>query len=177
MSRQFGKVRQLGYVVRDLDTALDRWTKDLGVGPFFKIGNVPLSEFSYRGVPSRPDLNIALAYSGDLQIELIQQLNDAESPYRDFLDTSGPGLHHVCAFSTQYDSLLEQLAASGRVPDCTGAISDISRFSYFDVDNTDGTVIEIGDAARSPELGEAFEVMHKASVDWDGSQPIRAMSL
>ncbi len=177
MSQLFGSVRQLGYVVQDLDTALDRWINDLGVGPFFKIDNVPLSEFSYRGVQSRPELNIALAYAGDLQIELIHQLNDADTPYRDFLETCGPGLHHVCAFSTDYDSLLAKFADSGRVPECEGAISNVSRFAYFDVDNTDGTVIEIGDSAKAPELSKAFEAMHQASVNWDGLQPIRQMSL
>ena len=40
ISGVLGPVRQLGFVVRDLDRALEYWTKTLGVGPFFTIRNV-----------------------------------------------------------------------------------------------------------------------------------------
>jgi len=32
MSRTFGKIAQIGYVVRDIDAAMDNWVKH-GVGP------------------------------------------------------------------------------------------------------------------------------------------------
>jgi len=35
MSRLFGEMRQVAFVVRDLDQALRYWTETLGVGPFF----------------------------------------------------------------------------------------------------------------------------------------------
>ncbi len=35
MSRIFGAIRQNGYVVRDIEAALDHWIKVIGVGPFF----------------------------------------------------------------------------------------------------------------------------------------------
>jgi hypothetical protein len=47
MSRKFGKIAQIGYVVRDIDAAME--------------------------------LSVALANSGDIQIELIQPRNDAPS--------------------------------------------------------------------------------------------------
>ena len=40
-------------------------------------------------------MSIALANSGDLQIELIQQVNDAPSMYKEFLDAGHEGLQHV----------------------------------------------------------------------------------
>mgnify|MGYP003599078590 CR=1 FL=1 len=33
MSRHFGAIRQLGYVVHDIDAALDYGSKSLGTGP------------------------------------------------------------------------------------------------------------------------------------------------
>ena len=85
MSRFFGEIRQNGYVVRDIDAALAHWTGTLGVGPFFYFERVPIADFRYRGEPSPVEVSIALANSGALQIELIQQRNDAPSMYRDFL--------------------------------------------------------------------------------------------
>ena len=73
MSRHFGAIRQVGYVVRDIEAAMLRWV-ELGVGPWFYKARVPSTEYRYRGVDSPlPELSIAFANSGDVQIELIHQ--------------------------------------------------------------------------------------------------------
>src|SRR4030095_13293249 len=92
MSRIFGPVRQDGDVVRDIGGSLHHWTTVLGVGPFFYFERAPITEFTYRGQSSPIDVSIALGNSGDLQIELIQQRNDAPSMYRDFLAAGREGL-------------------------------------------------------------------------------------
>merc|ERR1719487_3061544 len=43
-------------------------------------------------------IRIALANSGPLQLELIQPMDNARSIYSDFLDSRGPGLHHVSSW-------------------------------------------------------------------------------
>ena len=79
MSRIFGAVCQNGYVVRDIRAAMDHWVNVMGVGPWFYIDRVKTDWFRHRGVDSGVEMSIALANSGDLQIELIQQRNDAPS--------------------------------------------------------------------------------------------------
>ncbi len=37
MSRVFSELRQLGYVVRDIEAAMQYWIEVNGVGPFFAI--------------------------------------------------------------------------------------------------------------------------------------------
>jgi hypothetical protein len=37
MSRFFGELRQNGYVVRDIQSAMKHWTEVLGVGPFYYV--------------------------------------------------------------------------------------------------------------------------------------------
>ncbi|CAN5698325.1 hypothetical protein BH09ACT9_BH09ACT9_22900 [soil metagenome] len=37
MSRYFGPLRQLGFVVNDIDSALKHWIDVVGVGPFFFV--------------------------------------------------------------------------------------------------------------------------------------------
>ncbi len=76
MSRLFGPIRQNGYVVRDIEAAMTHWSTVLGVGPWFYTAHAPIQDFMYRGTRSDPDVAIALANSGPLQIELIQQHND-----------------------------------------------------------------------------------------------------
>src|ERR1700754_1161397 len=91
MSRLFGPVRQNGYVVRDIEAAMKHWIEVMQVGPFFYFPTVKVEEFTYYGKPSDVQLSIALANSGSLQIELIQQRNDAPSMYRDYLAAGREG--------------------------------------------------------------------------------------
>src|SRR5207244_11901737 len=100
MSALFGKVCQNGYVVRDIEKAMKFWTEVQRVGPFFYIPKVKTDWFRYRGVDSPVEMSIALANSGDLQIELIQQRNDAPSMSLDHLEASGEGLQHMSVWIT-----------------------------------------------------------------------------
>src|ERR1051325_3434379 len=72
MSRVFGAVCQYGYVVRDIGAAMEHWINLIGVGPWYYIDRVKADYFRHRGVESPIEMSIALANSGDLQIELIQ---------------------------------------------------------------------------------------------------------
>src|SRR5215510_7327524 len=113
MSALFGKVCQNGYVVRDIASAMKFWTEVLRVGPFFYIPKVKSDWFRYRGADSAVEMSIALANSGDLQIELIQQRNDAPSMYLDFLREHGEGLQHMSYWSTDYQALYDRALAAG----------------------------------------------------------------
>jgi hypothetical protein len=172
MSRFFGGIRQNGYVVDDLDAAIRHWTTVVGVGPFYRLDHVPMDYFIYQGEPSAPDLNIALANSGDVQIELIQQLNNARSPWRNFALAKGAGLHHVSAWTQTYDSDLKKLDEMGLVPTCEGSIAGAARFAYFLANNLDGTAMEIGDLA-STEFHQLFEHIHRSASTWNGDDPVR----
>jgi len=80
MSRFFGEIRQLGYVVPDIEAAMDYWTRVLGVGPFFYNERVPIQNYRYRGESYQPHNSVALANSGPLQVELIQCRNQRKLP-------------------------------------------------------------------------------------------------
>jgi hypothetical protein len=94
MSRIFGPIAQLGYVVRDAHASMEQWIRN-GVGPWFHFERVKLDWFRHRGIASPLEMSVALANSGDVQIELIQQRNDAPSMYKEFLDAGREGLQHV----------------------------------------------------------------------------------
>lgn len=51
MSRFFGPVRQAGYVVRDIEAAMDYWSRELGIGPWFYNPRVPIVNYRYEARP------------------------------------------------------------------------------------------------------------------------------
>jgi len=174
MSALFGKVCQNGYVVRDIDAAMRFWIEKLRVGPFFYVPSVKIDWFRYRGMDSPLEMSVALANSGDLQIELIQQRNNAPSMYLDFLARHGEGLQHMSYWSMDYQALYDRAVAAGCLVGHEGQIGGPKgRFAYFDTSGHAGTVIEISDISGSK--GRFFERVKVAALDWDGSDPVRVI--
>ena len=71
MEPALGTIRQVAYVVEDLDSALEHWIGILNAGPFFVFEHAELSDQLYRGAASSIDVTLAVGNSGDVQIELI----------------------------------------------------------------------------------------------------------
>ena len=82
MSRIFGDLLQIGFVVPDIEAAMQHWAERLGVGPWYYIERLDVPDFEYMGQPSPVELSLALANSGDMQIELIQQRNELQQELR-----------------------------------------------------------------------------------------------
>lgn len=172
MSRIFGPVRQNGYVVRDIQAAMDHWIKVMGVGPWYYVDRVKTDYFRHRGRDSDIEMSIALANSGNLQIELIQQRNDAPSMYQEFLAAGREGLQHMSFWTTDYQALYDRALTLGYKVGHEGQIGgEKGRFAYFDSEAHPGTVIEISDISGGK--GRFFERIRQAAADWDGSDAIR----
>ncbi|KAA0077205.1 VOC family protein [Mycolicibacterium sp. P9-64] len=171
MSRIFGRIAQIGYVVRDIDAAMDRWVEH-GVGPWFYVDRVQTDYFRYRGVDSDMKMSVALANSGDVQLELIQPRNDAPSMYKDFLDSGREGAQHIAYWSNDFQDLLDRSLAEGYTVGQEGSIGgEQGRFAYLDTEAEQGTVIEISDI--SGPKGQFFQYIRDVAATWDGSDPIR----
>ena len=130
MSRFFGQIRQAGYVVPDIEAAMDYWSRVLGVGPFFYNPKVPIRNYRYKGEAFEPHNSVALANSGPLQIELIQCRNAVPSMYKDFSDAGHSGLQHVAYWTQDYDADLARLTAQGLVPVMSGEVGELFVVQY-----------------------------------------------
>lgn len=163
-------VRQLAYVVRDLDAALKHWTEILKVGPFFKFEHCPLENQRYRGGPSNADVTLALGNSGQLQIELIYCENDAPSVYREFLDAGRVGVHHFGMMPEDFAATSAHFESLGYQPafECTLGGAPLV---YFDTVATFGHFVELWD--NNEVYKELFRVIEDAASGWDGSDPVR----
>ncbi len=164
-------IRQLGYVVGDLDKALKYWVDVLNVGPFFMFEHCPLDDQLYRGQPSNVDVDIALGNSGDVQIELIYQHNKNEpSVYKEAVDAGRIGLHHVGLMPTDYETAKVQYLNLGHeiAFECNLGGSELT---YFDALDSVGHYIELWQ--NSDAFNEIALVVENAAKNWDGKNPIR----
>ncbi len=84
-------IDQVGYVVRDLDAALETFGPIFG--PFVTLES-PLEGTNYRGRPSDVTLKMAFGRSGPVEIELIQWVS-GDSPHKEALDAGREGVHHI----------------------------------------------------------------------------------
>ena len=168
--RDIGPVMQLAFVPVDFDAAIRHWTQVMGVGPFYLIENIALENMRYRGEPSDCVFTLALAYWGDMQIELIRQENDAPSIYR---GVEGAGLHHTCILTDDIAKARKTALAAGAKILVEADVGEDGGVLYVDTGGGPGSIVEILQPASGS--GEMFAMIKAASVDWDGSEPVRRL--
>ncbi len=168
-----GAIRQIGYVVRDLDAAMQSWCS-LGVGPWLTMRNLEQPNCVYRGQPSEPTVSIAFANSGPLQVELIQLHDDGPSIYREFLDAGHEGFHQLAWWAEDFDGFMQRAEAAGWPVVFSGDGNGTTQFAYFELDTMISTIVEVmelNDATRG--LADAVA---NAAAGWDGvTKPVRAL--
>jgi len=169
-----GPALQFAFVVDDLDSALRFWVQSMGVGPFFHIEKASYRELRYRGQITRPDYAVALAYWGDTQIELVTQRCETPSIYREFLDEGRSGqLHHICVSTDDMDRFQDEAPGRGLEELAHLSMEPSGRVAYFRSGHARWPLTEVGEfPARILEL---FDTVRRASVDWDGQNPIRRL--
>ena len=109
MSTFLGPIRQLGYVVDDIEAGMKYWSETMGVGPWFYNPQVPIEDYRFDGESYQPHNSVALANSGPMQVELIQCRNDVPSMYRDYMQKGLRGLQHVAFWTRDYDADLRMM--------------------------------------------------------------------
>jgi hypothetical protein len=170
----FGPIIQICYLTDDLDSEIDYWLKVMGVGPFYTMGRRSFSSYSYRGEDRTSDSHIiermALGYSGDLLIELIQP-GPSPSAYTEFVSAGHKGPHHVGLASDDFENQRAKALEVGMEIVMEGS-SPLARFAYVkDPRDRHGNYIELIDT--SPAIMQAFATVKQASIGWDGADPIR----
>lgn len=165
-----GPVMQIAFVPKDFDGAVRYWTETMGVGPFFLIENIQLDEMRYLGAPSDCIFSIAIAYWGDMQVELIRQENDAPSIYR---GQEGGALHHTCVLTDDIEKARRIAEASGASILVEAKVAPDGAVLYVDTGGGPGSIVEILQMSSGSE--GLFAMIRAASVDWDGSEPLRKL--
>jgi catechol 2,3-dioxygenase-like lactoylglutathione lyase family enzyme len=166
-----GVIRQIGYVVTDLDRALASWV-ELGVGPWLVIRGLPMS-VSYRGEPCETTLSLALSNSGEMQVELIYQHDDTPSIFTEFLAANGPGFHQLAYWAEDFDAVMKAVEEAGWPVVWSGGEGFGVRFAYVEPPNSPATVVEISELTEGQAASATF--IRDTAANWDGTDPIREM--
>ena len=166
----FGPVMQMAWVVDDLEASMRRWIEQHGAGPFHVLRHCAVQNVRYRGRPATVDMDVAIAQSGGVQIELIQQHDDAPSCYRDMYPMGREGFHHLCYVVDDLRGALAHFAKLGQPPAIEGNFGNVE-FAYVDTRAGIGCMTEL--VGRHPDIEAFFTMIADSARGWDGREPVR----
>ena len=165
---KYGSIAQIGMVVEDIDSSVQRWIGTMGVGPWTVLRNITLMG-CYRGQDVVVKMDVGLGYQGETQIELIQVTNGAKSPYLDDDGTPLAGLHHLAWTTDDLDAVVSSAEADG-LRLVFRADSPGNRVAYLEGEGEKGVLFEfIENGILKQMIAEGIA----ASRNWDGTDPIR----
>ncbi|HEX4759678.1 MAG TPA: methylmalonyl-CoA epimerase [Thermoleophilaceae bacterium] len=96
----FGRIDHIGVAVEDLDGAVELYRERFGMRE------------QHRETIEAFDVEAVLLEVGEGHVELIRALSPDSGVAR-FIESNGPGLHHVAYQTSDIDSALEQVKAAG----------------------------------------------------------------
>lgn len=162
---------QFAYVVPDLDQAMAAYTATLKVGPWFRAESYRVAEAMYRGAPTTMTMSLAIGFTGHMSIELIQQRDGQPSVYQELVTKSGYGFHHWGVATHDFDRDLAAYRALGWEVAFSGLSPRGIRLAYLDSMGTLPGMVELIEFSEAQE--RFYTAAYKASLDWDGSDPVR----
>lgn len=171
MGIEHGVIKQIAYVVDDLDAAIATWVEIAHVGPFFRIDDVTIEDMRYRGAPAHAALSIAIGNSGGIQIELIQQRDGAPSVYREL----PRGVHHLALLARDFDMESARLERLGHPLAWSLTLPGICRVNYHDTVRSFGHFLELWESTEA--MRGFLEMVEAAAHDWDGRDPVRRIAV
>ena len=137
---------QIGILVKDIPEAVAYYSKILNIGPWFQSKTAE-NQVIYRGEPIGLDLDVALAFQGGMEIELIQVKSGDECVYSDLLRKSGGGIHHLGFIVSSFNDKLANMKKAGIGVLQSGVIitkgSAVTRYAYLDTTEQCGIITEI----------------------------------
>lgn len=168
----FGGVMQTAFVVEDIHASIAHFQKDCAAGPFFLLDHFLGPDQFYRGAPSTADVTIAMGFAGHMQIELIQPLDGNPSVYRETVEKRGYGFHHFGIACEDVEASLPDYLSRGYELAFKAAVPTGGSVAYLEGGNGAAPgFLELIPA--TPGMDGHFTRMWQASLDWDGSDPVR----
>lgn len=162
--KPMSRINQIAYMVPDLQAAIDWWTAVMGVGPFFIFPPFDVVKGDYRGQAHIAEFGAAIAYSGDLMVELIEPRGP--SIFQEFLADGRKGIHHLCVFTDDLAAAEAWIGARGGTRLQGATFADGSALAYYAMDADETVILEV--AQLRPEVQGLFAAIEQAGATWDG---------
>jgi hypothetical protein len=131
-------VTQLGYVVPDLDAAIEAF------GGAWQRPVIPPEAFQdlvYRGGTAALDHLVALSDAGPPQLELIQP-GGGPNIWQEWLDEGRTGIHHAAVEVPSALALVDEMEQAGFPVAMSGRFGGDGEFAYFDAVSACGIYVE-----------------------------------
>ena len=140
-------VTQLGFVVKDLDSAVKHYYEKFGIEDwhFYTYKKPMVTEMNYKGKPTDYTMRIALSYFGPNRVELIEHV-EGESALADFIDEHGYGLQHFGIVVDDIEETISQAAELGYevITDGSGFGPDgDGKYAYLNTEKDLGITYEL----------------------------------
>jgi len=160
---------QVGFVVDDLADMATRWAKTFRVGPFHLM---PVLEqvMTYRGEEHTVKYRSAVAQAGPVQIELIKQLNDAPSVFREWSREGTAAFHQLATLTHDYEAKKAHYQALGYEV-VSENLTSRTRMCFIDTLADFGFYTEV--ALSTPAFLANLGKISQACAEWDGTEAIR----
>jgi catechol 2,3-dioxygenase-like lactoylglutathione lyase family enzyme len=168
-------IHHVAYLVDDLEQAVDRLVSEFDAGPFFVLRNVTFEHLTSRGEPATFAHDSAFGQCGAVPIEVIEVKRLEPELVRGGFALTPPQLHH-----TAYVVAPEDLAAAREdlerrgLPAFLHAITGDIDSTLHNAAATLGHHVELH--ADCQQLRDVFGMVRDASIDWDGSDPLRSVA-
>jgi len=126
------KIDHIGVAVRDLESAVARYTLITGHPP------------EHFEEVTEQKVRVAMFSVGESRIELLQATSP-DSPIAKFIDKRGEGMHHVCFKVPDLQDALTRLTKEGMeiIPGAGSAGADGSRVAFLHPKSGNGVLIEL----------------------------------
>ncbi|HWL43958.1 MAG TPA: VOC family protein [Ilumatobacter sp.] len=167
-------VMQMAYICPDIEAAIDHWVGELGIGPWFLLDDFTGVDPVYRGAPCEAHVKLAMSFAGHMQVELIQPKDDHPSVYREAADARGWGFHHYGFATSDFDTDLADYTNRGYDVAFQCGVPTGGSVAYLDTNGALPGYLELIEAG--PGMEAAFTNFWKASIGWDGSDPVRSFA-
>jgi catechol 2,3-dioxygenase-like lactoylglutathione lyase family enzyme len=139
------RVGQLGFVVRSIPASKPAYASLYNLDAWFKP-NYKEMDFTAGGAKIELDFQIAFAFSGNLQVELVQA-PAGENIYAHYLAQAGEGLHHLGFFLSDLDRRMAVARQAGLPVLLEGRLTlagkSRARFAYLDTRLLCGIIVEL----------------------------------
>jgi len=148
-----GPITQIAWVTADIEATERFLSVGFGAGNWTRMNDIHFSpeDCTLRGEPADFTIHVSIVYLGDLQLEVIQPVS-GKSIYAEFLESHGPGLHHVCF---DVDDMAESLAAVAElgltVHQAGSMMGGAMDFAYVDGSSAGAPYIELARIGKDME--------------------------
>lgn len=161
-----GPPAQIAYVVDDVRSAALHWSTVHGAGPFFVLDHIAVRDVRFRGQPAEFDHSSAFGQWGPIMVELLCDHGGLFAGHR--------GVHHVAHLVPELD-VARQWCVDGGHPEAMYASTATGMpFVFHDATATLGHYIELYEP--KPGVVALYEMVKSASLEWDGTDPIRRVT-